>query len=213
MGISISDKDIEWITARYPGLSIDRENGTIIGDLSFTRSHEGKVISDTYTLKILLEPLKGSMLPQVYELSSKITDAASKYGKELIDMHINTDKNNSFCLGIYDDEKKLFNFAFTIQEFFENSLESYLYWQSYFAKYGVPPWSEYAHGALGYIEYFAENDMSLNQLETIVSKKVLSQCLYHFDNIQDKCLCVVANKVCIVVILYYIRELKKSSIN
>lgn len=190
MDIILSKKDTEWITTQYPGLTVDLNEKTIVGDIGFLRSYNDYVIEDTYSIKVVLETPFGSILPKVYELSTKIQDTAIRYNKKnLEDLHINAKKDNSFCLSIYQKENECFESGFTIQEFFEKCLEEFLFWQSYYAKFGKAPWDEYAHGTLGLVELYAENGITLSEIRKQIDLKELSRYVYHYDCIHDKCLC------------------------
>lgn len=189
MGFIVSNEDNVWISTHYPNLIIDIQNNLIEGEIFINRSYQNIALQDSYEIKIsLLANNTQSIIPKVYEVSTKIFNTAKKYSKEEIDLHINTN-DKSFCLTMYACEKNSFKNGFTFIEFFKNMLEPYLYWQSYYARYGKAPWSEYAHGNLGYLELYAENKISLGGLKNNISVKDLSNMIYHYDYKNDKCLC------------------------
>jgi len=188
MDIVLSSKDTEWLATRYPGLKIDIENKMLIGDIYLNRSFKDVTLDNIFSIKVMLEFLPNMLLPKVYETSDKLQNIASKLGLENIeDIHVNSD--DSLCLTIYGKEKECFSNEFTIVEFFENCLEPYLYWVTYYEKYGMAPWKEYAHGSLGFMELYAEGKLSFEALQKKVPLKVLSDYVCHFDLINDKCLC------------------------
>jgi hypothetical protein len=188
MDIVLSSKDTEWLATRYPGLKIDIENKMLIGDIYFNRSFKDVALDNIFSIKVMLEFLPNMLLPKVYETSDKLQNIASKLGLENIeDIHVNSD--DTLCLTIYGRENECFSGKFTIVEFFENCLESYLYWVTYYEKYGTAPWKEYAHGSLGFMELYAEDKLTFRELQQKVHLKVLSHYVCHYDLIKDKCLC------------------------
>ena len=188
MAIALSQEDIEWISTQYPKLQIDSSENAIIGDIDFNRSYNQYVISDSYTIKISLDDFRhGSILPKVFELSGKIKNTALKYNQEMIDLHVNSDE--SLCLTAPDFETRYFKADFTIKEFMENAVVPFLFWQSYYFKYGKASWGEYAHGNLAFLEMYAEGEMSLIDLKKKISAKDLSNMMYHYDCKKDECLC------------------------
>jgi hypothetical protein len=191
MDIILSKKDIEWIKTHYPNLKIDILDKSIFGDISFKRHYEEYEIEDTYSIKIFLKTKGRSILPKVIATSHKIRDIAKKYNIKLDDLHINND--SSFCLTIEDKEKELFKNGFTIEEFFDKSLEPFLFQMSYYDKEGKFPWGEYAHGRLGYIERFAENAISLDKLLRFFEKKEIVSLV--LKNRQSYCLCGSGKKM------------------
>jgi hypothetical protein len=188
MVISLSKKDIEWVSTQYPKLQIDFSENTIIGDIEFNRSYDKCVISDGYTIRISLNDFRyGSILPKVFELSGKIKNTALKYDKDITDLHINNDE--SLCLTVPTFETEYFNGEFTIREFMENAIVPFLFWQSYYFKYGKAPWGEYAHGSLAFLEMYANDEMGFVDLQNTINIKDLSNMMYHYDCKKDECLC------------------------
>jgi len=188
MDIMLSLKDTEWITTQYPGLKIDIENKCIAGDIYLNRSYNDTVLTNIFSIKVMLELLPNMLLPKVYETSDKLQNIATKLNlKSIEDIHVNSDE--SLCLGIYGRDKECFTDKFTMVEFFENCLEPYLYWVSYYEKFAKPPWKEYAHGSLGFMELYADNRLTFREVREKIPLKVLSNYLYHYDFVKDKCLC------------------------
>ncbi|HFU76852.1 MAG TPA: hypothetical protein ENK66_11475 [Arcobacter sp.] len=191
MDIILSNEDIEWINTQYPNLTVDILNKNISGDISFKRDYEKYEISDTYSIRISLEKKGISILPKVISISDKIRDIAKKYNIDLDDLHINSD--GSFCLVIDDREEELFENGFTIKEFFQNSLEPFLFQMSYYEREGKFPWGEYAHGRLGYIELYAENGISLDKLLSFFDKREIISLV--LKTRQSDCLCGSGKKM------------------
>jgi hypothetical protein len=181
----LSEKDIEWLHTQYPKLIINLEKKEIQGELDLNRMYEGYHIKNTFSIKVLLSRSPDTILPKVFETSGKLTKIAKKLKKAPIDMHINID--NSLCLVIKDREKECFTKGFTIKEFFENCIQNFLYWISYYEKKERAPWGEYAHGELGYLELLAENKITENTLLTRLKSTDIQRYMRLMSN--SHCLC------------------------
>lgn len=187
MDFDLKQKDIEWITTQYPTLKFDVKKQEVIGDIYINRSYNGYSITDVYTIKVVFKKFPNTTLPKVYEISGKIENIAKELNKCPLDMHVNTHADNSLCLVIQDKEKECFNNGFTIKEFFENCIENFLFWVSYYGETGMPPWEEYAHGQLGFFEMFAENELSYKML--VRKFNVFEVHQYLLVDTGRKCLC------------------------
>ncbi len=193
MGFIVSNEDNVWISTHYPNLIIDIQNNLIEGEIFINRSYQNIALQDSYEIKIsLLANNTQSIIPKVYEVSTKISNTAKKYSKEEIDLHINTN-DKSFCLTMYACEKNSFKNGFTFIEFFKNMLEPYLYWQSYYGRYGKAPWGEYAHGNLGYLELYAEDNIGYNELINILGNEEVEKYKHCFR--QTTCYCGSGKKL------------------
>ena len=129
------------------------------------------------------------MLPKIVCTDDKILKMAKALNKELDDLHINYDK--SFCLTVPQKEKDFFeDKRFNIRDYFKNLVEPFLYWISYYERYGKAPWSEYSHGLLGIYEYIGEDDSLTFRMMYKVLKEE-KQSLRKIFKIyrQSKCIC------------------------
>lgn len=192
MAIQLTQADIDWVSDRYPNIEFDRQNNQIYGELYFKREYEGKHIADAYSVRIFLNHIdKHTGLPKVICETDKIQRIAKVHHLDIGDLHINP--GGTFCLAIEGEGKSFFNNGFTIQEFFKNSLEEFLFQISYFDKYGSFPWGEYAHGYLGHIEKYASGSISLQELFKRLSKEEMAVAL--LTNRQSECLCGKGEKI------------------
>ena len=201
MAIKLTKKDIKWIQEKYPKLK--RKSDTIWqGELDFNREFNGVTISSSYLLEINFEQKQGSMLPQVKEVGGKIDEISKKLNLLTIDLHINNDK--TICLCIYKKEKEYFTNGFSTQVFFEDILEPYLYWVTYYQQYKTQPWDGYAHGEFGYLELYAENEISIDELKEYISIENLLKykrtkghhfCLCSSKKILRKCHTLIYNAI------------------
>ena len=192
MAIQLTQADIDWVIDRYPNMEYDRDRNEFHGEIYFKREHGGVFIADAYSVGVSLNRLdKYTGLPKVFCKTYKIKKIAEAHQVALEDLHINSD--GTFCLAIEGEGKSFFKDGFTIQEFFKNSLEEFLFQMSYFDKHGSFPWGEYAHGYLGYLEKYASGTMTLQELFNRLSKEELAKAL--LTNRQSKCLCGKGGKM------------------
>ena len=192
MAIQLTQSDIDWVIDRYPNMEYDQNQNEFHGEIYFKRKHRGISIADAYSIKVSFNELdRYTKLPKVFCKTDKIKKIAEAYQIALEDLHINQD--GSFCLTMEGEQQRYFEDGFTIQEFFKNSLEEFLFQISYFAKYGSFPWGEYAHGYLGYLERYASGSMTLQELFERLSKQEIARVL--LTNRQSKCLCGKGKKM------------------
>lgn len=163
MDITLSKKDLQWIQQKYPRLSFNPQKNSLRGLLFFNREYNSTIIEDNYAIEIMLESKENSILPTVKEINQRIKHIAQDLSKSPLDLHLNVD--DTLCLCIKPIEETYFPNGFDIKIFFEQVLEPYLYWVSFYEKFTFPPWDEYAHGKWGYLELYGENKISLNDIE------------------------------------------------
>lgn len=186
MAIQLTQADIDWVSDRYPNIEYAPDRHEFHGEIYFKRKHEDVSIADAYSVRVSFNELDSyTELPKVFCKTDKIEKIAETHQVALEDLHINPD--GSFCLTMEGEENKYFENGFTIQEFFKNSLEEFLFQMSYFAKHGSFPWGEYAHGYLGYLEKYASGSMTLQELFERLHKEEIAIAL--LTNRQSKCLC------------------------
>ncbi len=182
----MTKEDIDWVLNRYPNMEYDKSLNSFFGELSFKREHKGIEIFDVYNIRVFLNNLDShTRLPKVICESNKIIKVADKYHTNKDDLHINPD--GTFCLAIQGEEQIFFKDKFTIQEFFSNAIEGFLFQISHYDKYGKFSWGEYAHGYLGHIEMYAKKTISHQELLNRLSKEELLKAI--LTNRQSKCLC------------------------
>lgn len=172
MVIKLTKEDLLWLNEKYPNLKPEKD-GFLSGEVEFHRIFNGISIKSSYFLEINLEPKQGSILPQIKEVRGEIEKISKELDVPTIDLHINKDNTNTICLCIDKKERVYFPDGFFVQSFFEDMLEPYLYWISFYRKYKKPPWDDYAHGALGYLELYAENSISIDELKKRISAEKL----------------------------------------
>lgn len=185
--IILSDEDRVWLSSEYPSLII--ENNKLHGEICFQRTADNISILECFNIQVILKYNEKSMLPKIICTDDKILKIAKALNKELDNLHINHDK--SFCLTVPQKEKDFFkDERFNIRDYFKNLVEPFLYWISYYERYGKAPWSEYSHGLLGIYEYIGEdNRLIFRTIYKILKneKQSLRKILKTYR--QSKCIC------------------------
>ncbi|MCK5714271.1 MAG: hypothetical protein KAI25_16230, partial [Hyphomicrobiaceae bacterium] len=133
MVIKLTKEDLLWLNEKYPNLKPEKD-GFLSGEVEFHRIFNGISIKSSYFLEINLEPKQGSILPQIKEVRGEIEKISKELDVPTIDLHINKDNTNTICLCIDKKERVYFPDGFFVQSFFEDMLEPYLYWISFYRK-------------------------------------------------------------------------------
>ena len=179
--------DIQWLRKHYPGLRIKNED-TITGVLRFgaamrTKSnpplirppeieiwHErpGSVqgrfyLEDHYEIEGFFDE---NRYPYFTETEGRLETYAQEVGKPLMDLHI-FPETEEFCLGHPVSILAIMEQNSSIQNFFERLLIPYLYYHSYWQKYGIEPWRGLRHGDAGILEGLADFKHELNNWGSI----------------------------------------------
>lgn len=178
----ITNKDLDWLEAFYPGMTYIPGKNILRGCLWFRmvyRSSEdiciinpqidehfkdGIFLEDAYELDVEFDDLQSSA--KVRETAGRLKWSAEKWGVNLIDIHVYSD--NSLCLLPSPEEGIKFSEGFTIKSFFTKLLVPDLFYQSFFEKFGREPWRGSSHGDLGIFESY-KREFS----QKMPSKKIL----------------------------------------
>lgn len=206
MVINLSKEDLKWLKNNHSNMIFNRKENIIKGVLYFNRSFEDISISDSYDIKILLEPKEGYMIPQVLENnSSKIKQGISLLNSQMC--HLNSD--GTVCLCYMGDDKKYFLNGFKLDIFFEKILEPILYYFSYCFKYKKEPWPSHAHGNFIHLERYGNNEISLIELKKYFKEDQLLK--FSKEKGHSSLFCGDGNKIrnCYPLIYKAIYRLKK----
>ena len=84
------------------------------------------------------------------------------------DLHINSD--GTLCLYHPEEEKEIYPNGFDLKIYLQK-VEEFFYQINYYKKYQKFPWGEYAHGALAYLELFAEKKIDIKRLKEVIGKE------------------------------------------
>ena len=87
--LDLTEEDQKWLLNEYQGLSVIHENGVkvVSGKFDFWVSHEGVELTDTYQIRIELQPSSVSDLPTVIETEGRIKKVAEGRSIPIEDLH------------------------------------------------------------------------------------------------------------------------------
>lgn len=156
--LDLTDDDQKWLLNKYQGLSVFHENGVKIvsGDFNFWASHKGVELSDSYQIRIELQPSSVSDLPTVIETGGKIKKVAEERNIPIIDLHTYTDGTACLCLKLA--ESSFFPNGFSFRAFIESLVEPFFYAQRFFEDNNAWPWNAYDHGVFGWFEWYYDQE-------------------------------------------------------
>ena len=168
----LRNRDVERLSASFPGLTHDAQAGAIVGHLDFCATYDRSsghlrigdagetasldtFLSDEFLVRIELGTSDDNGWPSVYEVGGRAATIAERESIEMIDLHFFPD--GRCCLGISYARKSKLN----IEQFVNELVIPFLYRLSYTNKYGINAaredlWGEYSHGDEGYLEYESE---------------------------------------------------------
>lgn len=154
--LNLTEQDQNWLSNKYPGLSVTEEDGVkiVFGDFDFCAIYEGVTLIDSYQIRIELQSSPVSNLPIVIETAKRIKRVAENNDIPINDLH--TYENNQICLCVKPSEASYFPNGFYFQDFIESLVVPFFYAQKYFEDYKIWPWDTYSHGALGWFEWYNE---------------------------------------------------------
>jgi hypothetical protein len=148
-------EEIAKVTAKYPGLK-ESSPGVVEGVLDMHAKFGDEELKDSFHVRITAKNPHSSRVPALYEIGGRVQAVALKHGvADLRDMHRNMDSTSCVCVKQRESEK--FPSGSDLLTFIEDLAVPYLYWLSYYDKHGQKPWSDYSHGTLGLIEFYADS--------------------------------------------------------
>jgi hypothetical protein len=151
--------EIAKVTARYPKLGLIRD-GVVEGILSMDAIYDDYRIQDAFEIRITSVNPHSERIPALYEIGGRTEAIAKKYRTaDPRDLHRNSD--GTACLCVKQEENRRFPEGALLLSFIEELAVPYLYALSYFDQNSVWPWEDYSHGALGLLEYYADNAMEI----------------------------------------------------
>lgn len=171
--IELSEEDKDWLALNYPAIelkdvgAIPRLSGSLEFDMLYDPETGQSIlnsgtpdgtskfhITDKYQVEVILNTAKNSILPVTQEVGGRIENLASKLSKPIIDLH--TYPDGSLCLCARQAELSYFPEKFELSVFIQELLIPFLYSNTFYERYGSRPWGEHQHGALGILEYYAD---------------------------------------------------------
>jgi len=163
-----SADEIAKVKAEYPKLDLVRP-GTWEGEIDFDREYREYRIKDTYKVAITAPEGYPAFIPSLREIGGRTQAIAEKYKlTDIRDLHYNTN-NRTACVCVKQEEKTKFPPGSDLVHFIEALAIPYLYGLSFYDEQGYWPWGEYSHGAIGLLEYYADDpsEQSKEDIEVI----------------------------------------------
>ena len=138
--------------------------GALEGVLYMDAVYNGHQITDSFTVRITTSNPNSERIPALYEIGGRTEAIARKYNiADLWTLHRNRD--DTACVCVKQEEEQKFPTGSRLLVFVENLVVPYLYALSHYDRFRKWPWGEYSHGALGILEFYAEN----TQTQTVES--------------------------------------------
>lgn len=152
-----SEEEKTEVEKKYPKIKLTTPD-TWEGVLDIHASFDGHVIKDSFEIKIRIPFGYPEILPLMFEVGGRTQAIIEKYKMtDPRDLHINITNWNSACLCVRQEEKRKFPPGSTLVTFIDNLVVPYLYGLSFYDSHKKWPWGERAHGALGVLEFYAED--------------------------------------------------------
>jgi len=153
------------------------------GGVFIHAEYEGEVISDRFDVRITKENPASDHVPALYEIGGRTDAIAAKWGlADARDLHRNPD-NGPACVCVKQEEATRFPPGSDLSFFIDGLARDYLYGLAFYDRHGRWPWGERAHGNVGLLEFYADNDEPLTNanIEAIVPYFVREKNWVEFD--------------------------------
>ncbi len=155
MAAVFSDEEIAAVKTRYPGL-VRAGPDVVQGTLRMEAVYNGETLSGDFQIRITATNPNSDVLPALYETGGRTAAIAAAHGiTDLRTLHRNRD--GTACVCVKQIERRKYPPGSDLLVFVENLAVPYLYWLTYYERYGEGPWKDYAHGGLGLLEFYSED--------------------------------------------------------
>ena len=155
---------------------------------------EGEEIRDEFEIRVAKRA--SNHVPIMTEIGGRTIAIAQKWGRSnLQDLHRNLD--GSACVCVKQEEAIKFPPGSDLPRFLDGLARDYLYGLAFYDRHGRWPWGERAHGAVGILEFYAENQapLSRSDVDAIVPYFLMEKNWLEFDKQlrrprgHSRCLC------------------------
>lgn len=166
---AFTDQEVAEAIARHPELARTGP-GTVEGGVIVHAEYEGEVITDRFEVRITSPDPASGRVPTLYEIGGRTVAIAAKWSRtDLRDLHRNPG-DGSACVCVKQEEATWYPPGSDLSVFIDGLASNYLYGLAYYERHGRWPWGERSHGALGILEFYADNAVPLTQadIEAIV---------------------------------------------
>lgn len=132
------------------GKNYIKPNGALVSE------SQGAYLCDTFSIKLVWA--SDTKYPYAYEVGGRIVTTAKRLGKDPLDLHLLTGKQeNALCLASPMELRAEFYDVFSLQKYLEEFLIPYLFGQTYYEKNERWPWPELSHGYPGHLEWLGRH--------------------------------------------------------
>jgi hypothetical protein len=142
------------------------------GSFKLDAAYSGKQIIDLFQIQIIAGENYPNRIPALRETGGRVQAIASKYRVELADVHYNVGSNTA-CVCVKQDETARFPPGSKLPTFIEGLVVPYLYGLSFFDETGRWPWTEFSHGGLGLLEFYAQDSTTPTREDLVKVGKMI----------------------------------------
>ena len=170
--IMLQPGDDEWLREKYPGLMATGDG--LGGSINF-RARYDPTINQFYAIEAGSAEPTGALIlsgdfqiriePRSDQSTSRLPALRVENIDPIADRHFGADKSACLCSPLEEDAFLQPEFQF--RKFIEQLVVPFLYGQVYFSSHNRWPWSEYAHGAAGLLEAYANAKDSARAAECL----------------------------------------------
>jgi hypothetical protein len=151
-----SADEVAAVRTKYPRLILGQSH-ILEGTFDLNASFDDHVITDEFLIRITASAEYPAKIPTLRKVGGRTQAIALKYRiTDYRKLHRSDDE--VACLCVNQMERKKFPPGSDLSVFLENLVLPYLYGLSYYDAHGRWPWGEYSHGALGLLEFYAEEE-------------------------------------------------------
>lgn len=162
-GRDFSETEIIEVITRHPKLQVC-SSGVLEGRLDIHAEYNGFPITDSFLVQVTSSNPNSGQIPALRETGGRTETIARKYKiEDLRDLHRNSD--GTACVCVKQMESRKFPPGSPLLLFIEDLVVPYLYGLSSYDKHGKWPWPDYSHGALGLLEFYAEDEQQKTEAE------------------------------------------------
>jgi len=171
----IPESEKQWLKDTLPALSINPENSEVSGELTFTATYDGEA-----GFTWLVEPgqiAPGEVLTATYKIRIKPGKDADDIPtltveddaiEKVLDRHFYTSGNACLCGPV--EKQRFLKSGYSFIKYLDQLVVPFLYEQTYFEKYRKWPWGEYAHGAAGVFQSFANSEGTIEDVQACLQQ-------------------------------------------
>jgi len=156
----IGKEDENWLGDHYPELHVTKDG--VSGTIEFRATYDQDADYFVVLPRGQVGNVSGAVLSCKYDI--EIVDRPTRATSELPALYVvglpavgerHFESNGVACLCSPFEEEEFLQPTFQLRPYFEKLVIPYLYAQEFVTRYGRWPWGEYAHGATGLLQSYA----------------------------------------------------------